>query len=203
MSTATHTVRGRRQPSPRKVSHWNKRAILITVVVVVALGAVVAAMMLSSRSQQSSATKVAAAFTVTDTAGQTISLADFKGKSVLLYFNEGVGCDACFYQQVDIEKHAAQLKALGVTVLPVVMNPANEVRPELTRFNLTTPYLIDADGSVSDSYGMLGKGMHAGLPGHGFVLIDGDGVVRWQGEYPTMYLSAPELITNIKKSLPQ
>lgn len=202
MSTTTHTVRGHRQPPPRKVSRWNKRAMLITAIVVVTLGAIVAALMLSSRSQQSTATKAAAVFTMTNTAGQSVSLADFDDKPVLLYFNEGVGCDACFYQQVDIEKHTAQLNALGVTVLPVVMNTAGEVRPELARFNLTTPYLIDEDGSVSNAYGMLGKGMHAGLPGHGFVLIDGDGVVRWQGEYPTMYLSAPDLISKINENLP-
>lgn len=202
MSTTTHPVRRNRQSPPLKASRWNKRALVITAIVVVALGAIVAVMMLSSRSQQSASTKAAAAFTLTNTAGQSVSLADFNGKPVLLYFNEGVGCDACFYQQVDIEKHTAQLNALGVTVLPVVMNTADEVRPELARFNLTTPYLIDEDGSVSSSYGMLGKGMHAGLPGHGFVLIDGDGVVRWQGEYPTMYLSAPDLISKINENLP-
>lgn len=28
------------------------------------------------------------------------------------------------------------------------------------------------------------------------------GVVRWQGEYPTMYLSAPDLISKINENLP-
>lgn len=31
--------------------------------------------------------------------------------------------------------------------------------------------------------------MRAGLPGHGFVLIDARGVERWYGEYPSMHLS--------------
>lgn len=44
-------------------------------------------------------------------------------------------------------------------MLPIVMN---------------TPFLLD-DGTVSEAYGTLGKGMHAGLPGHSFVLIDKHG----------------------------
>lgn len=69
------------------------------------------------------------------------------------------------------------------------MNPASQIRPELASFGLHTPYLIDSTGSVSRAYGVLGEGMHAGLPGHGFVLIDAHGTERWYGEYPSMYLS--------------
>ena len=39
---------------------------------------------------------------------------------------------------------------------------------------VATPFLLD-DGTVSDAYDTLGKGMHAGLPGHSFVLIDAEG----------------------------
>lgn len=202
MATSTRTSKSHHQPPKPPPPRWNKRAVVISAIVALAIGGVIAAMMFSSRSQQTSETKAAPAFTMTNTAGQTVSLADFKGKPVLLYFNEGVGCDACFYQQVDIEKHADELKTMGITELPVVMNPADEVRPELARFKLTTPYLIDQGGPVSAAYGVLGKGMHGGLPGHGFVLIDGNGVIRWQGEYPTMFLPANELISSIKQNLP-
>jgi hypothetical protein len=48
---------------------------------------------------------------------------------------------------------------------------------------------------------VLGKGMHAGLPGHGFVLIDAHGTERWYGEYPSMYLSAAGLIQQVHAHL--
>lgn len=48
---------------------------------------------------------------------------------------------------------------------------------------------------------MLGKGMHAGLPGHGFVLVDARGMQRWHGEYPSMYLSTAGLIAQVKAHL--
>jgi peroxiredoxin len=113
---------------------------------------------------------------------------------VLLYFNEGVGCDACFYQMVELEKHADRFAAAGIDLVPVVANPAEAVAPELQRFGLATPYLIDQDTSVSAAYGMLGKGMHANLPGHGFVLVDAGGRIRWSREYPSMFVSADDLL---------
>jgi len=116
---------------------------------------------------------------------------------VLLYFNEGVGCDACFYQTVELEKNADRLEAEGIELLPIVVNPADQVRNELMRFGITTPYLIDADGRVSKDYGVMGKGMHANLPGHGFVLIDGEGEIRWQKEYSSMYASTSELLAAV------
>jgi hypothetical protein len=54
---------------------------------------------------------------------------------------------------------------------------------------------------VSQKYGTLGKGMHAGLPGHSFVLIDGNGMQRWSGEYPSMWLDPNALLTQITSVL--
>lgn len=139
----------------------------------------------------------AADFTLASTAGGSVSLADYRGRDVLLYFNEGVGCDACFYQTAELEKSADELAGAGLTVLPIVMNPVADTAAELQRFGLSTPYLIDADGSVTRAYGMLGKGMHANLPGHGFVLVDGTGQVRWQMEYPSMFVSAKDLLSDL------
>jgi hypothetical protein len=44
--------------------------------------------------------------------------------------------------------------------------------------------------------------MHAGLPGHSFILIDAQGTQRWYGEYPSMYLSSADLLTQIRIHLP-
>lgn len=54
---------------------------------------------------------------------------------------------------------------------------------------------------MSKAYGTLGKGMHAGLPGHSFVLIDRTGRQRWYGEYSSMWLSPDDLLTEVQKRL--
>jgi len=48
---------------------------------------------------------------------------------------------------------------------------------------------------------VLGKGMHAGLPGHGFVFIDAQGTQRWLGEYPSMFLASADLLKEVNGHL--
>ena len=64
------------------------------------------------------------------------------------------------------------------------------------------PFLNSPRGvTVSGEYGTLGKGMHAGLPGHSFVLIDSNGRQRWYGEYPSMWLAPEKLIDEVRARL--
>ena len=177
--------------------------VLWPAAVLVVAGVITAALLASSGSGalQHDTVRSAPGFTLTATDGKTVSLASYRGHDVVLFFNEGAGCDACFYQMREFEQHAAQFTRAGITILPIVMDPAVQVRPELASFGLHTPYLIDATGSVSRAYGVLGKGMRAGLPSHGFVLIDTRGTERWYGEYPSMYLPAAGLIAQVRAHL--
>jgi peroxiredoxin len=145
--------------------------------------------------------KKAPAFSLASSTGGTVSLSDYAGTNLLLYFNEGVGCDACFYQTAELEKRQAEFDEAGVSIAAIVVNPLDEIRPVLDRFGIATSYLIDEGADVSKAYGMLGKGMHADLPGHGFVLIDGTGRIRWEREYPSMYASAGEILSQIRPFL--
>lgn len=165
----------------------------------VALIVAVAAMLLASRSPRfgEGVGPQAPMFTLPSTGGGSVSLADFRGKDVLLYFSEGVGCDTCFFQMRDLEQNATKLSADELTVLPIVVNPADQVRSVLDRFGLRTPFLIDADKSVSDAYDVLGTGMHENLPGHSFILVDGSGRIAWRGDYPSMFVSTDQLLSDI------
>jgi peroxiredoxin len=183
--------------------HARRRAAVLWSTGLLGLVGVITAAMVAtgSGSLQSSTARPAPGFTLTATSGRPVSLASYRGHDVVLYFNEGAGCDACFYQMRQFEQHAAELTSAGITILPIVMNPAAQIRQELASFGLHTPYLIDATGSVSRAYGVLGKGMHAGLPGHGFVLIDTRGTQRWYGEYPSMYLTTTALLQQVRSHL--
>lgn len=156
-------------------------------------------MLLASRSPSSSegAGGAAPAFTLASTAGRSVSLADYRGQNVLLYFNEGAGCDSCFYQMAELEKNSSKLSASGLSVVPIVVNPADQVLAEMSRFRLTTAFLIDSDQSVSNAYGVVGTGMHADLPGHSFVLVNGSGQIAWRGDYPSMFVTTDQLLSDI------
>ena len=167
-------------------------------VTVAAIG-IVASMMLTSRQQTSSVARVAPDFTLNSTSGAQVSLGALRGKDVLLYFSEGAGCQACLVQMSQIEKDPA-FAAAGLTVLPIVMNTKAQILADMSSNGVRTPFLLD-DGTVSTEYGTIGKGMHAGLPGHSFVLIDKTGKQRWYGEYPSMWLSNADLLKEVHSHL--
>jgi peroxiredoxin len=176
------------------------RLLIWGTALVVASGILVA-MMLTSRPESSSAQRVAPDFTLTDTAGHSVSLSDFKGKSnVVLYFSEGAGCQSCLVQMAEIEKDRAAFGRDDVTVLPIVMNTRDQITSDMAANDVTTPFLLD-NGTVSKAYDTLGKGMHAGLPGHSFVLIDKNGTQRWYGEYPSMWLAPNDLLHEVESHL--
>ena len=192
--------RRQRAEQAARASGRRRLRIMIGTASALALVAAVTAMMLTSRPESSDAIRTAPEFTLTDTDGSEHTLAQHRGENVILYFSEGAGCQSCIVQMGEIEKQAAAFEKLDVTVLPIVMNTREQITADMTANGVTTPFLLD-DGTVSEAYGTLGKGMHAGLPGHSFVLIDRQGRQRWYGEYPSMWLAPEDLLDEIRSNL--
>ncbi|MGE5830090.1 MAG: peroxiredoxin family protein [Micromonosporaceae bacterium] len=184
-----------------KANRRRRRGLLLWGIALAAVSGLIGAMMWSARATSDTTSRPAPDFTLTDTNGATVRLADYRGKNVVLYFSEGAGCQSCLLQMADIERNAARFTAANITVLPIVMNPAEQIKRDMAASGVRTPFLLD-DGTVSSAYGTLGNGMHAGLPGHSFVLIDAHGVQRWYGEYPSMYLSSAGLLDQVRIHLP-
>ncbi|MFC5040714.1 peroxiredoxin family protein [Ornithinimicrobium kibberense] len=178
-----------------------RRRLTVISVALLAVVTVVSAMLLTSRPASDAQARPAPTFTLTDTDGQVVSLEQFRGSNVLLYFNEGAGCQSCLVQMAEIEKDEDLFADLDLTVLPIVMNTRDQITRDMQLNGVRTPFLLD-DGTVSDAYNTLGKGMHAGLPGHSFVLIDRNGQQRWYGEYPSMWLSPTDLLIQVQEHLP-
>ena len=161
---------------------------------------VVTLLVLGGRDEHSSDRVQAGAappFSLTSTSGEQVSLSDFQGRDVLLYFSEGVGCDPCFTQLRELEAHDSHLQEEGLTVVPVVVNGADDVHMEMERFGLQTEFLIDTDKAVSEAYDTLGTGHHADLPGHSFVYVDGQGEIRWREDYASMFVEPDELLSAV------
>lgn len=170
---------------------WGAGAVTLTALVVVGL--------VTSQPEISTEVRVAPDFTLPASDGSTVSLGDFRGEPVILYFNEGAGCDSCLVQMAQIEQNA-EFAESGLTVLPIVMNTAEQINADRLRLGVQAPFLLD-DGTVSAAYDTLDKGMHPGLPGHGFVLIDADGNQLWHGNYPSMWLSPADLLREVTTRL--
>ncbi len=196
---ATQRARQRRnrRRQPRRL-RWGLLAVVAAALAVTAM--LVATSRDSNRQATRQAARPAPAFSLTATDGRSVSLADYTGRNVMLYFSEGVGCDGCWYQMADLEQRQGDLDKLGLTVLPVVVNDPATTRAEMRRFNLRTPFLTDPGGQVARAYQAVGdaSAMHATLPGHTFILIDPTGRIAWRGEYPSMFVPTSQLLASIR-----
>ena len=129
--------------------------------------------------------QTAPAFSLAASTGGNISLSAYRGKSVLLFFQEGLSCQPCWTQIADLEKHAAQLKAAGISqVISITSDPVGAITQKTRDMGLTIPVLSDPGLAVSqqyhaNSYGMMG----AGRDGHTFILVGPNGVIRWRADY--------------------
>jgi peroxiredoxin Q/BCP len=144
-------------------------------------------------------------FTLAASTGGNISLSAYRGKSVLLFFQEGLTCQPCWDQITDLQKHAAQLRAAGIgQVVSVTSDPIGAITTKTRDMGLTTPVLSDPGLAVSQQYHANGYGMMgASRDGHTFILVGPDGVIRWRADYGgppkyTMFLPTTALLADIK-----
>jgi len=147
----------------------------------------------------------APSITLAATTGGPVQLADYRGKSVLLYFQEGLGCQPCWDQLRDLEARTADLTAAGVDeIVTVTTDPVELLARKAADEGLTTPVLSDPDLSVSreyetNSFGMMGDSRN----GHSFVLVDPDGKITWRADYGggpkyTMFVPVDRLLADLK-----
>lgn len=96
-------------------------------------------------------------FSLSDKDGNTVSLSDFRGKKVIVYFYPAASTPGCTTQACDFRDNMASLQAAGYVVLGV----SKDELPALQRFadneGLTFPLLSDKDLSVHNAYGAYGE----------------------------------------------
>jgi len=152
--------------------------------------------------------QVAPPIKLLSTDGRTFDLTSLRGKTVLLYFQEGITCQPCWDQIKDIEAKFSQFQSLGVDkVVSITTDPLDVIKQKVADEHITTPVLSDPSLSVSqaynaNSYGMMGKSRD----GHSFVIVGPDGRIRWRADYGgapnyTMYVPVMNLIPDIRAGL--
>ena len=124
----------------------------------------------------------APSFTLPADGGGTVSLKDFKGKTLVLYFypkDDTSGCtaEACAFRDAlpDFSKVTAEV--IGISKDPVKKHDKFKAK-----YDLTFPLLSDEDVKVCEAYGVwVEKSMYGrkymGIERSTFV-IDGKGVIR-------------------------
>jgi peroxiredoxin Q/BCP len=92
----------------------------------------------------------------TDTA-TTVSLKDFRGKKVILYFYPKDNTPGCTQEACDFRDSIARFKKKDVAVLGVSPDSVASHQKFKAKFELPFPLLADDDHKIAEAYGAWGE----------------------------------------------
>ncbi len=118
----------------------------------------------------------APAFALASNSGETVSLADFHGRPVVVVFYPGDDTPVCTRQLNTYNDDLSQFEALNAQVLAISAQSVDSHQRFSTKHGFKFPLLADTDKAVAGAYGTLGP---LGFPRRSIFIIDGEGVVRY------------------------
>ncbi len=118
-------------------------------------------------------------FSVKDQNGNTVSLKDFRGKKVALYFYPKDNTPTCTEQACNLRDNISALQQKGITVLGVSVDSERKHQNFIKKFSLPFPLLADTDHNLVAAYEVWGEKTFWGRKYMGILrttfLIDEDG----------------------------
>ncbi|ROR82380.1 peroxiredoxin Q/BCP [Plantibacter flavus] len=99
----------------------------------------------------------APAFTLADQDGTSVSLSDFAGRRVILYFYPAAMTPGCTTQACDFRDNLASLGGAGYVVLGVSKDSVGKLKAFQEEDGLTFPLLSDPELTVHQAYGAYGE----------------------------------------------
>lgn len=115
----------------------------------------------------------APAFTAKDTNGNTVSLSDFAGKTVVLYFYPKDDTPGCTKQACSFRDAQSEYQGKDVVILGVSADDEASHQAFTAKYNLNFPLLADTDKSLIKAYDVDGGGYAKRVT----YVIDGDGKI--------------------------
>src|SRR5882724_12031347 len=106
---------------------------------------------------------VAPEFTVATSGGGKISLADYRGKNVILYFYPKDDTPGCTKEACAFRDHFADFEQQGAVVLGVSTDPVKKHDKFVGKFKLPFMLLADEDRKIVEAYGVWGEKTFMGI----------------------------------------
>ncbi|MBD2761142.1 MULTISPECIES: thioredoxin-dependent thiol peroxidase [unclassified Candidatus Sulfotelmatobacter] len=124
----------------------------------------------------------APAFTLNDANGHDVSLQDYRGKRVIVYFYPKAATPGCTTQACDFRDNLARFTSDGFAVLGISPDAPAALERFTDKEELTFPLLSDQDHAVAEAYGAWGEKKNYGKTYEGLirstVVVDAQGVVE-------------------------
>lgn len=113
-------------------------------------------------------------FTAKDDSGNTVSLANFEGKTVVIYFYPKDDTPGCTKQACSFRDSYSEYEDKDIVVLGVSMDDATSHQAFKDKFSLPFPLIVDTDGTLAQAYEVEGGGYAKRVT----FVIDGKGVIK-------------------------
>lgn len=124
---------------------------------------------------------IAPPFTLSDAAGKPVSLADFAGRQVIVYFYPAAMTPGCTKEACDFTAARGTFDAAGYTVIGISPDDPAKLATFSAKENLNLVLLSDPDKSVMTAYGAFGEKKNYGRIVQGVIrstfAIGPDGII--------------------------
>ena len=120
-------------------------------------------------------------FTLPATGSASVSLADFRGRSTIVYFYPAAATPGCTTQACDFRDNLNKLQDAGYAVVGISPDPIPKLEKFAEAEHLNFPLLSDPDHAVAEAYGAWGEKKNYGKTYEGLirstVVVDPEGAV--------------------------
>ncbi|MGV9714045.1 thioredoxin-dependent thiol peroxidase [Gordonia sp. NPDC003424] len=124
----------------------------------------------------------APAFTLPDAQGNDVSLADYAGRKVIVYFYPAASTPGCTKQACDFRDNLAELNDAGIDVIGISPDKPAKLQKFIDAEGLTFPLLSDPEKKVLTAWGAFGEKTMYGKTVTGVIrstfLVDADGTIE-------------------------
>ncbi|WAH95598.1 thioredoxin-dependent thiol peroxidase [Arthrobacter sp. MMS18-M83] len=121
-------------------------------------------------------------FALLNSEGQKVSLSDYRGRNVIVYFYPEAATPGCTTEACDFRDSLSSLQSSGYEVLGISPDAPEKIARFVGDFSLTFPLLSDEDHAVALAYGAWGEKLVNGEVVDGLVrstvVLDGEGKVK-------------------------
>jgi thioredoxin-dependent peroxiredoxin len=108
-------------------------------------------------------------FTLPDADGKDVSLSDYRGRKVVVYFYPAAMTTGCTTEACDFRDNLAALGGAGIDVVAISPDKPEKLAKFREKESLTFPLLADPDRSTLEAYGAYGEKMMYGKPVTGVI----------------------------------
>ena len=124
----------------------------------------------------------APSFSLEDADGNTVSLADYKGRKLIVYFYPAASTPGCTKQACDFRDNLRALNEAGLDVVGISPDKPEKLAKFRDAEELTFPLLSDPDRKVLTAWGAYGQKMMYGRAVQGVIrssfVVDGKGKIE-------------------------